>query len=115
MSVALYADENVNRAIVQGLKLRGVDIFSVHEDGRTGDPDEQVLDRATDLHRVLFTQDDDFLTEAETRRAAGSTFAGIVYAHQLRVTIGQCVADLELIASALDWEELESRVLFLPL
>lgn len=115
MSIALYADENVNRAIVQGLRLRGVDIFSVHEDDRTGDPDERVLDRATELRRVLFTQDDDFLTEAEVRRAAGVDFAGIVYAHQLRLTIGQCVADLELIAGAMTWEELENRVLFLPI
>lgn len=115
MSVALYADENVNRAIVQGLRLRGVDILSVHEEGRTGDSDEQVLDRATELRRVLFTQDDDFLSEAENRRAAGVSFAGIVYAHQLRMTIGHCVADLEILAGAATWDELKNRVIFLPL
>lgn len=115
MSVALYADENVNRAIIQGLRMRGVDILSVQDEGLRGLGDDEVLNRVTQLGRVLFTQDDDFLTIAEARRTAGARFAGIVYAHQMRLTIGQCVADLEIVAGVLTWEDLESRVLFLPL
>ncbi len=42
-------------------------------------------------------------------------FAGVVYAHQLRVSIGQCAADLELIAKATDPDEWTNRVMFLPL
>ena len=49
------------------------------------------------------------------RQQAGEHFAGIVYAHQLRVTIGQCVNDLELLAGVCDPQELADRVHFLPL
>jgi hypothetical protein len=60
------------------------------------DPD--LLDRAFTLGRVLVTSDSDFLAEAETRQAAGLEFAGIVYAHSMRVSIRTSIEDLEIIA-----------------
>jgi hypothetical protein len=42
-------------------------------------------------------------------------FAGVVYAHQLRVSIGTCVHELELIAKVADAEDLADRVEYLPL
>jgi len=39
MTLALYMDEHVRRAITNGLKLRGIDVITVQEDGRTGTPD----------------------------------------------------------------------------
>jgi hypothetical protein len=67
------------------------------------------------LKRVIFTQDEDFLREAQRRQTAGEAFAGVVYAHQLNVTIGQCVADLELIAKIYEAEDMSNRVEYLPL
>lgn len=72
-------------------------------------------DRATELQRILFSQDEDLLAEAKRRQAEGIPFAGVVYAHQLRVTIGQCVRDLELIGKAADLEDLAGQVEYLPL
>jgi hypothetical protein len=80
------------------------------------DIDEQVgLDRVMMLRRVIFTQDEDFLIEARRRQETGEPFAGVVYAHQLNVTIGQCVADLELIAKIYEPEDMANRVEYLPL
>ena len=53
--------------------------------------------------------------EASQRQRTNRTFAGLVYAHQLHVTIGQCVHDLALIAAAADPTDLASRVEYLPL
>ena len=44
----------------------------------------------------------------------GIPFAGVIYAHQLRITIGRCVKDLELIAKAGEPEEMVNRVEYLP-
>jgi hypothetical protein len=115
LSVALYLDENVHRAIAVGLRLRGVDILTVQDDGRSGIDDPAVLDRATELGRPLFSQDEDLLVEGHRRQAAGESFAGIIFAHQLHVTLGDCVRDLHLIATLADPEELANRVEFLPL
>ncbi len=108
-------DEQVPRAITIGLRLRGIDILTVQEDGLTGMPDPILLDRATKLQRVLFSQDQDFLIEASRRQAKGIAFTGIIYASQLSVSIGECVRDLEIIAETAEVEDLANSVLFLPL
>ncbi len=82
-------DEHIHQGITDGLRQRGVDVLTVQEDGRTGTPDPLVLDRATELQRIIFTQDQDFLAEANRRQVEGMSFAGVIYAHQRLVTIGE--------------------------
>ena len=115
MSVRLYFDVHVPSAIADGLRLRGVDVVTAQEDGAAEFEDPPLLDRATELQRILVTQDEDFLQEASRRNRAGETFFGIVYAHQLYVTIGECVTDLEIIAKDSEPEEWIGRVEHLPL
>jgi hypothetical protein len=115
VSLAFYFDEHVPRAITLGLRLRGVEVITAQEDGRARLEDPDLLDRATELGRPLFSQDDDLLAEAKRRQVTGTFFAGVIYAHQLRCTIGQCVRDLELMAKAASPEDLAGRVEFLPL
>lgn len=115
MMIAFYIDENVHRGITDGLRLRGVDVLTVQEDGRTGVKDPFILDRATELKRVLFSQDDDFLAEANRRQIEQIYFMGVIYAHKLRVSVGDCIRDLEIIAKAGHLEELANRVQYLPL
>ncbi len=59
MSIALYMDVHVHRAITTGLRMRGVDVITAQEDGYRRALDPDLLDRATALGRVLFSQDDD--------------------------------------------------------
>ena len=106
-------DHHVPRAITNGLRLRGVDVLTTHEDGASRLRDPALLDRATELERVLFTQDDDLLTEATQRQR--QTFSGVIYAHQLRMSIGNCVRDLELVAQVGEPEDMTGQTLFLPL
>ena len=115
MPLALYLDEQVQTAIARGLRQRGVDVLTVREDGRTGGSDAEVLERAAELGRVVFTRDDDFLSLAHARQAAGNPFVGVVYAHPLRASIGECVADLELLAAAYQPPDTAGQVVFLPL
>lgn len=115
MSIRLYMDVHVRRAVTVGLRLRGVDVLTAQEDG-TGEVDDSfLLDRATELGRILFTQDDDLLREAAWRQETGEGFAGVIYGHQLNVAVGQCIEDLELIAQATEPEEWTNRVAYLPL
>jgi len=108
-------DVHVPYAITVGLRLRGVDVLTAQEDHSQELEDAALLDRATALNRILFTQDDDLVGEGVDRQRRGQDFAGIVYAHQLNVSIGQCVLDLELIASASDSNEWIARIEYLPL
>ncbi len=115
MSITLYGDVHVRRAVINGLRCQGVDILTAQEDGARELEDSDLLDRAMEIGRVFFTQDDDLLAEASRRQRAGQPFAGVIYAHQLNITIGECIADLELIAKASEPEEWMNRVEYLPL
>jgi hypothetical protein len=42
-------------------------------------------------------------------------FLGVIYAHKLRVSVGDCIRDLEIIAEFANLEELANRVQYLPL
>lgn len=115
MTIKLYMDHNVPRSITMGLRIRQVDVVTAHEDGHHHVDDSALLDRAVQLQRVLFTRDDDLVAEAVRRQREGVPFAGVIYGHQLRVSIGAAVRDLELIAKAGELEDLANTVQFLPL
>ena len=115
MSVALYMDVHVPAPITRALLTRGVDVLTAQADGTTRLDDADLLDRAGELGRVMFSRDEDFLAEATSRQRSGESFAGLIYAHQLRVTIGRCVQDLELIAKCSEPEDFVNRIEHLPL
>ena len=92
-----------------------MDVLTAQEDGTRQFSDPDLLDRATALNRVLFTRDEDLLREAARRQLHGEFFAGVIYAHQETVTIGQCIADLELLAKVNELEDFMNQVEYLPL
>ncbi len=108
-------DQHIPRAITVGLRLRGIDVITAFEDKASEMNDSELLNRASELGRVLFTQDDDLLAEAANRQKNGILFQGVIYAHQLRISIGACVNDLEIIVKVAEPDELVNAVIFLPL
>ena len=103
-----YLDEQVPKAIANGLKIRGVDVITVVEAGLLGATDEEHLEKAKSEKRIIFTQDDDFLR----LHAGGKEHSGIVYAHQGKA-IGTLISGLMLIYQALEAEEMINHVEYL--
>jgi hypothetical protein len=106
--ISFYADEHVPKAVVAGLRQRGVDVLTVAEAGMLSAPDSEHLARAREEERVLVTQDADFLR----LHAAGAEHWGIVYAPQ-GPPIGEMIRGLMLICQALEAEDMDGRVEFL--
>ncbi len=92
-----------------------MDVTTAREDGTDRWQDEAILARATELVRVVFTQDDDFLAIADQWLTVRRDFAGLVYGHQLGVTIGQAIRDLELLSTVLEAHEMTNHIEFIPL
>lgn len=107
-SIKFYTDEHVGKAIINGLRLRGINVISGKEADLLSAADEDHLEFALKEGRVIFTQDDDFLK----LHAKGFEHAGIVYAPQ-GTSIGKIVRGLELIYRVLSPEDMYGHVEFL--
>jgi hypothetical protein len=115
MSVRLYMDVHIPRAITNGLRLRKIDVLTAQEDEASLLSDDRLLERATQLDRVLFSFDDDLLVIAKQNISIGKNFSGLIFAHPLTITIGTCIQDLELISNVLEIEETSNQIIFLPI
>jgi len=108
-------DVHVPSAVTEGVRRRGVDVLTAQEDGNQDSADEALLNRATEFHRILFTQDDDLLTIASAWQKQSREFAGLAYCHQLAAGIGRIIEDLELLALCTTDDEARNCVIYLPL
>jgi hypothetical protein len=106
--IRYYADEHVSKAVLRGLRQRGIDVLGALEAGLTGVPDQVHLAFAAREGRVLFTQDADFVRLA----ASNTNHAGLVYAPQ-RTSIGEVIRGLVLIQQVIEAEEMVGHLEFL--
>ncbi|MBD2676548.1 MULTISPECIES: DUF5615 family PIN-like protein [Nostoc] len=115
MTIKLYMDVHVPQAITDQLRRRNVNVLTAIEDNADELPDDELLERARLLGRVIFTQDIRFKAMAQDWQREGKSFAGMIFGHQLGGTIGQYVKDLELIAQASEQDEWLNTIEYLPL
>jgi predicted nuclease of predicted toxin-antitoxin system len=115
VSLNLYMDHNVHAAITEGLRQRDVDCLTARDDGASAAEDQFILARARELGRIVFTQDADFLEITASWLAENKPFAGVIYARQMGITIGQAILDLHLFATLLEPHEMENRLEYIPL
>lgn len=114
MNVRFYMDVHIPQAITDALRRRGIDVLRAAEDGAHELPDDELLERATELGRVLVTQDIRFKVLAHSWQEIGRPFAGLIFGHQLHGTIGAYVEDLSIVALASDAEEWMNMVDHIP-
>jgi hypothetical protein len=107
-------DHHVPAAITAGLRQRRVNVLTAWEDGRAEADDESILARATALGRLVYTNDDDFLSISHRWLRVGRDFAGLAYAHPLSIAIGEAIEQLELIAKAADPPDVRNTIYYLP-
>ena len=115
MAIKFLLDHHVPKAITVGLRLRDIDLLTAYEDNSHQLDNSQLLDRASELNRVLYLQDDDLIIEAVQRQKNKITFTGLVYSHPLRISIGSCIHDLEIIGGVGEPDDLRNNIEFLPL
>lgn len=114
MTLRPFMDQHVPSAVSAGLRSRGVDVLTAAEDGSAALEDEPLLERAAHLGRVLFSQDEDLLAITHQWLKTGRDFPGLAYAHQMAISIGQAIRDVELLAKVLEPEDMRNRVEYLP-
>jgi predicted nuclease of predicted toxin-antitoxin system len=95
-AVRLYFDaDSMERAVVMGLRARGVDATTSQEAGTTDRTDEEQLKYAGSQGRVLFSFNaSDFCRIHTQVLAEGKSHAGIILAPQQRYSIGERIRHL---------------------
>jgi predicted nuclease of predicted toxin-antitoxin system len=106
----IYADENIESSIIEGLRRRKIKVFSAVELGYRARSDEFHLAKASHLGSVVLTHDVDFLMMAN---ASGRAHRGIIFAHAKNVSIGECIRGVELIVNVLREEDMKNHIEFL--
>lgn len=106
----IYADENIERSIVDGLRRRNIEIASARELGYLNKSDEFHIRKALELNAVVLTHDTDFLRMASNPNIKHN---GVIFSHSKNVSIGQCIRGVELIVNVLSDKEMENHIEFL--
>lgn len=108
--IKVYSDEDVNIAITEGLKRRGIKAFSCQEVGNIGLTDEEQIKYANSKRFVILTHDVDFLRLIHERKISHS---GIIFVSQNKLSVGEIIRKIEFLVSILSEEYMENHVEFL--
>ena len=107
-----FADEHVAHALVNALRMRGMDVVTVQDVGLRSEDDPQLLDFAYKNERIILTNDHDFLAHAAESSARLEPFAPIVFWPQQQRTVGQLLPKIVHLATTLRYTEACSQVFF---
>jgi len=76
--------------------------------GKLGLTDEEQIEVATRNRAVIFTHDVDFL-----RVATEKEHPGIIYVHQQKLSVGECIKRLKAVVETRSPEEMRNKITFL--
>lgn len=111
--IKIYTNENVPIAIVKGLRRRGIEASSARDVGNLGMSDEEHLKWAMQNKYIIFTYDDDLVRICHKWRGRGIAYGGVIYVSHRKLSIGECIRRLEIIASVLSSEDMKDHIEFL--
>lgn len=103
-----YSDEQISKAVINGLRQRGVDVLTTPEAAKMGSTDLEHLIYARDNQRVIITQDADFLR----LHAKEIDHAGIVYS-PTQTPPGDVIRGIILICEVLSVDEMKNHIEFI--
>jgi len=115
MLMRLYVDEDaMARAVVLGLRARGVDVMTVFEAGMIGQSDAAQLEYATAQSRVIYTFNVGHFCQLHAEYlAAGKTHAGIIVVYRQRYSVGEQMRKLLQLIETQSAEKMRNRLHFL--
>lgn len=121
--IPLASDEDFNARITRGLLRRepGLNLMRSQEAGFRTASDPEVLAWAAEEGRVLLTHDTDTMpSHAYARVRKGQPMPGLITLPQIgasprRLSIGEAIEDILLVAAFYEPGDLEGQVLYLPL
>ena len=104
----------MSRALVQGLRARGVDVITVFEEGMTGQSDALQLEYATLQGRAIYTFNVGHFYQLHAEYlAAGKTHASIIVVYRQRYSVGEQMRRLLKLGETRSAEDMRNGLRFL--
>jgi hypothetical protein len=104
----------MSRALLRGLRSRGIEVTTVLEEGKAGDSDQVQLEYASQIRRVLYSFNvRDFCRLHKQYLSEGRSHAGIVVVYRQRYSIGEQLRLLLKLADMKSAEDMNNTLLFL--
>ena len=115
MQIRLYVDEDaMARALVSGLRARGVDVTTVLEGGMSEKNDREQLEYATQQGRAIYTFNVGHFCQLHTEYLAqGKSHAGIIVVYRQRYSVGEQIRQLLSLINKKSAEEMRDNLHFL--
>lgn len=115
MQIRLYVDEDaMARALVQGLRARGIDVLTVVEAGMSEQDDRAQLEYATTQGRVLYSFNVGHFWRLHSEYLMqGKNHAGMILVYRQRYSIGEQIRRLLKVLATKSAEEMTNNVHFL--
>jgi len=115
MQIRLYLDEDaMDSDLVHALRLRGIDVTTALDAGRTSSADEEHLKYAIASERTLYSFNvSDFMALHTSYLAAGKPHAGIILGRQQRYSVGEQMRRLVRLVQMRSAESLRNTIEFL--
>ena len=108
--IKIYSDEDVNIAVIEGLKRREIKACSCQEVRNIGITDEEQIEYANLKKFVILTHDVDFLRIVNEKRMNHS---GIIFVQQNKLSVGEIIRKIEFLVSIIAKEDMENHIEFL--
>jgi hypothetical protein len=103
----------MSRALIRGLRSRGIDVTTVLDEGRVGDSDRAQLEYAWQTKRVLYSFNvSDFCRLHKEYLTEGKPHAGIVVVYRQRYSIGEQLRLLLRLADMTSAMDMRNTLLF---
>jgi hypothetical protein len=115
VKIRLYLEEDsMSRALVRGLRARGVDVVTALEEGMVERQDEEHLQFAAKMRRVLYSFNvADFYHLHSRYVSEDKEHAVLILTRQQQFTIGEQLRRLLRLIAKIPAEEMKNRVEFL--
>ncbi|MFH1108646.1 MAG: DUF5615 family PIN-like protein [Planctomycetota bacterium] len=109
MTVRFHLDENIDPALAEALRRRGIEVTTSAESGLNGCSDREQLEFAGAQRRVAVTHDADFLRLAKE----GVSHCGIVFCPVRRFSVGRVTMALVALGRYRTADDMVGRIEFL--
>ena len=115
MQIRLYVDEDATtRAVMHGLRARGLDVTTVYDAEMSEQDDEAQLEYAAGQGRVLYTFNVGHFYQLHSEYLAqGKHHAGIILVYRQRYSIGEQIRRLLKVSNTKSAEEMKNGIHFL--